>query len=326
MNKINLRTIIEVFCIVSLWIMLVTAVTVMSVNRTITDTGDSSYTLIRNSKGHYWDCTEANIQVAIDDVGTDGGTVWIGSAMTITSPIKPKNYTQIDFLGNKVTLGADISFLNVTTCSYATVKNAYVYLSEYQTAPVILLYIPLGGNGWTNRVRYNTFDNINIIHHDSHWISGWGWREHNFTGIKLEINNGSMLYNTFSNIKMDGGLIGIHLEALNASYGWGNGNYFENIWIDAFVTGVEFDSTAGDGFNRNIFEHVKTQSSNFSIDGFKNISGNGNHFMNCLIWDWYVVENTSGYEWSITSSAYDTVILAEMTADVLDNGHDTNIL
>lgn len=48
--------------------------------------------------------------------------------------------------------------------------------------------------------------------------------------------------------------------------------------------------------------------------------------MNCLIWDWYVVDNVSGYEWSISSSAYDTVILAEMTADVLDNGHNTEII
>ena len=325
MSKFNSRTIIEVFTLLCLWILLVT-VTVLSVTRTITDTGDNSYMLIRNSKGHYWDPISSNIQVAIDDLGANGGTVWIGSAITITSPIKPKNFVQIDFLGNKVSLGADINFLNVTACQYATVKNAYVYLSEYQTAPVILLYIPNGGDGWTNRIDYNTFDNINIIHHDSHWISGWGFREHNFTGIKLEINTGRMVYNTFSNIKMNGGSIGIHLENLNTSSGFGNGNYFENIWIDSFVTGVEFDAI-GVGYNENVFEDVKTQTVGYSIDGFKGISGNGNQFMNCLIWDWSATVNTNGHEWSISNTANNTVILAHyMTTDILNNGHNTKIL
>ena len=273
------------------------------------------------------ECIGSNIQTAIDDLGDNGGTVWVGSSVTINSPIRPKNYIHIDFQGNMVFLGGDFSFLNVTSCQYATVRNVNVYLSEYQTEPVIILFIPHDG-GWPDRIRYNTFENINMIHHDSHWISGYGYREHNFTGIKLEINSvTNMLYNTFSNIKMRSGLIGIHLESsASSSPGYCSGNYFENIWIDSFVTSVEFDAK-GAYFKHNVFEDIKTQTVSYSIDGFKNISGTANHFMNCLVWDWFGAVNTNGHEWSISDEANKTVILAHfMTDDILDEGYNTKIL
>lgn len=322
MKIIRLRTKIEVFGIICFLITL-TTVSVLSVNRTITNSGDNFDTFIRNSKGHYWDCIGANIQTAIDDLGSDGGSVIVGSAVTLNAPIKPKNYVQIDFQGNFVTLGSDISFVNVTACQYAAVRNANVKLTEYHTASIIHLFIPNGGQ-WADRVRYNTFDNINIFHHNSHWIEGVGWREHNYTGISLDVNAGNMLYNTFTNIKMDGAKNGIHFK-LTQTTGWCNGNYFENIWIDQFVTMINFDVTPDPplGCAFNVFQDVKGQSATFSIDGVKNIKGQGNHFYGCVVWDWWVVTNPH-YEWSITNDGFDTVISAHyMSANVQNNGINT---
>ena len=47
-----------------------------SVSRNISDTQDNKETLIRNSNGNYWEANNANIQAAINDLGS-GGTVWL---------------------------------------------------------------------------------------------------------------------------------------------------------------------------------------------------------------------------------------------------------
>ena len=104
MNRFRLRTKIEVVGMIFFMITLLT-VSVLSVNRTITDVGDSSYTLIRNSKGHYWDPTGANLQLAINDLGDDGGTITVGSDISLSSELRlTYNDINLDFGGNTVTL------------------------------------------------------------------------------------------------------------------------------------------------------------------------------------------------------------------------------
>jgi len=75
---IRLRTKIETFLVVLLLVSVV-IYSVISVNRTITDTGDDFTALIRNSKGNYWNTSDAgNIQLAINDLNTtNGGIVWL---------------------------------------------------------------------------------------------------------------------------------------------------------------------------------------------------------------------------------------------------------
>ncbi|GAG27488.1 unnamed protein product, partial [marine sediment metagenome] len=78
---------------------------------------------IRNTNGNWWEPVGENVQLAINDL-TNGGTVWVGSDVTISSPIKPKNSVYVDFLNNIVTLAADINFTYVERCSRASIKNA----------------------------------------------------------------------------------------------------------------------------------------------------------------------------------------------------------
>ena len=67
MKKITLRTKIEATLVLLLLVSIVAAASVISVTRMISDSHDDVDTYIRNSNGNYWECTEANIQAAIDD-------------------------------------------------------------------------------------------------------------------------------------------------------------------------------------------------------------------------------------------------------------------
>jgi parallel beta-helix repeat protein len=83
---IKLRTKIEAAVAIFL-LMIISAVGVASVTRTISDNTDNSDTFIKNSKGNYWDVTESNLQAAINDL-TNGGTVWIPTGtLTITNTL-----------------------------------------------------------------------------------------------------------------------------------------------------------------------------------------------------------------------------------------------
>lgn len=103
MNKIRLRTKIEAIIVIS-FIMLLTAVSVASVTRTISDSRDDFYTFIRNSKGNYWEATETNIQAAIDDL-TSGGAVWLPDCnISISTTIEMDNDISLIGVGKNSTL------------------------------------------------------------------------------------------------------------------------------------------------------------------------------------------------------------------------------
>ena len=103
MIRLRLRTKIEVTFALFLTIALA-AVTVASVTRTISDSGDDSYTFIRNSKGNYWNVSEANLQSAIDDL-TTGGTIWLPAAtIDISDIIYLDNNINLVGVGYKTTL------------------------------------------------------------------------------------------------------------------------------------------------------------------------------------------------------------------------------
>ncbi len=325
MKKVNLRTIIEVCCLFSLWILLATVVTVMSANRTITDSGDSAYTLIRNSKGNYWDPTGANLQAAINDLGNTGGTVIVGSDIILSSTLKLGNYTIVDFENHKVTLNSDISFINLSGgVWYSGIKNVRITITNGQTKPIIVLYAPPNG-GWAYRLRFNLFENIQIYNPYQN--------NHEWTGIHLYLNIGtdnpngraSFLFNTFRNIQMNSCKNGILLECDDCD-AYGNGNTFDTIWIDEYENGVYFkvDSDATNGYNQNVFNNVKLQTATWSKYAFREISHNGNHFDHCLAWDWYAATDPI-HEWSIAAGAWKTRIYAHNIADILDLGSNTII-
>jgi len=93
--------------VLCLLIVLVTVYsTVSTVNRTMSSTSDTIYTVIVNSKGNLWNTSEdvvgntticTNIQTAINDL-TDGGTVWLPSGTFNISALNFKN--NVNLIGN----------------------------------------------------------------------------------------------------------------------------------------------------------------------------------------------------------------------------------
>lgn len=322
MKAIKLRTKIEAAMAI-IFVIILAVAGVASITRIISDSSDNSYTFIRNSNGNFWEPLGSNIQLAIDDLN-DGGSVWVGSDVELSSPIEPKDHVIIDFEEHEVTFSSDISFVIMQSCQYATVRNARLKLTSEHSASIIKLYIA-SGSGWADRVRYNTVEDI-YIENTGTWTPGVGWTDHNYVGIHLQNDGGSnFLFNTFRNIVMEGAGIGIYLEHSTSS-GYGNGNYFENIYIDQFETMILFDvdASANFGFNQNVFTNIKGQSATFSNYGVKDISFNGNHFDHCLVWDWNVAAGTN--DWIIESRASRTYICAHRFINVLNEGSDTTMV
>jgi hypothetical protein len=330
MKIITLRTKAEVILII-LFMIGVGVISVASVQRTITDTSDNSITFIRNTNGNYWECTGVNLQTAINDLsGSNGGSVWVGDSISISTSIVMKSNVQVDFQNNRVTLTANVPFVNFTNCQWAAVRNAYVVPSTTSTADIIMFYLA-PGDGWNQHVRHNTVENIRIVESSSYTS------RHNWTGIRLRMNGDSdILFNTIRDVSMYGCRNGIVLESKNAG-AWANGNNFEDIWIDRFINGIWFIDTYGDSFNENLFSNVKFQSVGTTQDpnsgytepcyGIRDISGTGNRFTNCLIWDWYTVDDPQ-HTWWIGSSAVDTYIEDHDNYkfsynDILDEGDNT---
>ena len=342
MKRITLKTKVEATLAILLLIT-IAAASVTSLTRTISDSYDDFETFIRNSEGNCWKCTGENVQAAIDDIGADGGKIWVGGDITLSSELKIDNvgmidgseyYTIIDFQGHRITLEGDMTCINLTRARHVTIENLYIKPTLKHTASIIKLYIGPEGAGNTKYIRFNTFRNINI-ESGGGWVPGLGWSEHNYTGIELHHNGdcSSFLCNTFENIQMEGLGTGILFNQENAA-GWANGNYFENIWLDQYVTAIHFkrNPSAQFSFNQNVFTHIKAQTAAFTEYGVRNICGNGNHFDHILMWDWYAA-HTSGsavYEYSIDNSASSTYINAHVWHDnglyVNDEGSNTMLI
>lgn len=279
---------------------------------------------IYNTNGHIWNATGANLQLAINDLGTTGGTVWCGSDITLSSAITLKNYTTIDFCGNDVTLSANVTFINMTGGNFGDyIQNVNIRIPNYHCQDIIRLYI--GPTGvWENRIWGNTFQNIKMINLGSRT---------NYTGIHLYLHVetdpasiASLCMNRFSNIEMSRTKKGILIES-GDTWDYMNDNNFDNIMVYGCSYGVEFKIHAlatGLGLSDSTFNNVRIQINSWGKYGFANITGNYNHFTNCLVWDWSAV--TAGvYEWCISSRGYGTYINAEYvtTTAYSDAGTDS---
>jgi len=331
MNRIRLRTKIEVVIVLNFLIM-VAIVSVTSLTRTITDSGDTIETMIRNTKGNIWDPTSGNLQAAINDIGSQGGTIWIGSSITLSSEIKIENSINnivIDFQGNFVTLSSSTtSFINLTNASHVTVRNLIIKPHEDSTVSIIKLYIGSSGGS----TSYNTFSNIHYKNQGSYDLSQWGlrkWSQHNFTLIEMKLNGpGEINENTFIRITAEGPDRGMYFnQPVNA--GWINGTYVDSVYLDQYRECIRFNHYTGNrSFNYNRFCNIKTQTCVFTEYGIIDISGFGNHFDHILMWDWYACgpaySNTGIREYSITSDADSTYMQLHAYSELASGGVTNN--
>lgn len=343
MHRIRFRTKVEIV-ILLFFLIILSLVSVASLNRTISDSADTIETFIRNTKGNIWEPTGANLQAAIDDLSGQGGTIWIGSDITLSSEIKLENSNDciiIDFQGNDVTLdNSNVAFMNLTNTNHVTVKNVIVKPHKDSTASIIKLYIGSSGGS----TSYNTFSHIYVQNQGSYALTTWpsgnlrAWVDHNFTVIEMTINGpGEINQNTFTRISASGPARGMYFNQL-VNTGWINGTYADGFWLDQYKECIRFKNYPNNNrsFNYNHFCDVKTQSCVFTEYAITNISGFGNHFDNCLMWDWYVCSgggwsDTGVEEYSISADADSTYMQLHHWSEpqngyIINNGKNTMVI
>lgn len=142
MRMIRTRTKIEAIVAVSILIM-VSIGSVFAVTRTITSSGDSFDTFIRNSKGNYWTMGFTGLQAAIYDLNTTGGEVRIPKGTITTTSAIQITHNNITLIG---TGNASIIKRGAALSSYAlNVENA---------KNIIIEKLNVDGNAVNNAGRY----------------------------------------------------------------------------------------------------------------------------------------------------------------------------
>lgn len=289
MNSIRFRSIVLI-------ILLLISITipVAGFTRIITTDSDNIYTTIWNTNGKYWEASGTNLQAAITDLGSNGGTVYVGSDITLSSALTVGSYSTVDFLGNTVTLDSDIHFVSITTAiRCATVRNAVVVVSSHHTVPVISIHHPAGGSWF--RIESNCFENI-YIKNPSPLNDKGEWTEYNYTGIRVRVETdgstgGDIIVNRYENIYMEGCGIGIqlysdgtHPNRHNISH-FINGEYFKNIYMNQFRHAIQVNTTYSRLLSRNVFHNVLAVASSFSETGFTNMSRQFSFIGGVFDWD-----------------------------------------
>ncbi|MBE3095397.1 MAG: right-handed parallel beta-helix repeat-containing protein [Actinobacteria bacterium] len=152
-----------------------TLTSVFAVTQTISDTGDTVDTYIRNSKGNYWAATGANIQTAIWDLNsTSGGTVWL--------PVGTINHTSSISMENNVHLmGAGMYKTILRFTDGASTSLALIRAKIKNNFSISDLTIDGNDDGATcsngvqlDGVKYFTVQNVYIHDTDGNglWIGG----------------------------------------------------------------------------------------------------------------------------------------------------------
>jgi|GEM_PF-787873 len=103
--------------------------------RLISSSSDNIYTMIRNSKGNCWEATPSNIQLAIDDLEPEGGTVWLPGVKTfnITDTVVVKENVILDLGGSSLKLSPGINITMVELKNKAGIKNGVIDVAGHVT-------------------------------------------------------------------------------------------------------------------------------------------------------------------------------------------------
>ena len=243
---------------------------------------------IYNSEGFYTPVlTSDSVQVAIDHLQSDSGTVWVNGDIQLTSTIHPRSSTIVNFLGNTIQVTANVAVVSYAKNTlFSIFQNVEINLPYYYDAAVFL-FDNNGMNGGNDAIDFNNIENI-IINSEA---------PRKYTGIYMKLDGiNEMWNNVFKNIIMHEPKTGILLEmtprarsSSNGGVGFSNGNAFENIFIDSFMDGIRFIKPSWysyGGFNCNYFHNVNFQYCPQTKQGITGVYGNGNTFMGISMKEW----------------------------------------
>jgi len=146
-----------------------------------------------------------------------------------------------------------------------------------------------------------------------------------YTGLKLTSSGPGIAFMDVSNCYIYKPDVGIELETTNAS-GYINGCRFNDVVIHGPKSaGILFDAIVnGDTFG-NAFMNVGIEMDSDTTNGVKDISGDGNTFYNCEVWD----AVSTSTEWNLKSTASNTSIIGGRigrNGAFIDLGTRTNVI
>jgi len=330
------------------FILILSSVGVWGVTRTITDTSDTIDTYIKNSNGKYWEVTEANLDLSLDDLG-GSGKIWVGGNMTKTTTIDMTGHdrVELDFEGHTITMTADVPLINFSSVLYSGIRDFKVIPSTTHTNDIILFHVPNGDSdtAWNKRVWNCYATDFQIVESSAYTT------QHNWTGVHFWMNNDSSMENNYvSDFYMYGAGTGFKLEidgtdltTLEVQNAFMNLNTIQDGYINRHVNGIWFEddgvsrygASQSGGINSWSITNVITQATASSVYednprmyGLRNVTGSSN-FIDMQVYDWGVVDNP-GFQFWIGTYAFDTDLRIKNDWDessnvCLDQGYESKI-
>jgi hypothetical protein len=283
----KLRTKIEVL-IALLMMIVVATITAVSVTRTITDTGDSVETFIRNSNGNYWSVSEANIQAAINDLSASGwknGIVWIpgDKEIIVNNGIVLKKYVTLDLQGSYLDVRSNVD--GVTMAEGSVLRGGTIdtrnYAGTYTKAAVAFNPATVGHDYWTGNTRVQNMFLLGALNEGS--------------GIQYQLAaTGDIAFaTTCSDIYIHQFKYGILINVAGGSEStmtYANGNLFNNIFMIYPQYAIYIDRNTAVSHNHcdcdgNQFDNVQIQTGSNTMRAIY-AEGRYNNFDNIFVWDW----------------------------------------
>jgi hypothetical protein len=303
MAVFKLRTKIEVFIALLMFVVIAT-ITAVSVTRTITDSGDSIDTYVRNSNGKYWSMSEANIQVAINDLTYSGnyknGIVWIpgNKTITINTGIVLKKYVTLDLQGSCFDVRSNVD--GVTMAEGSLLRGGTIdtrnYAGTYTKAAVAFNPATVGHDYWVGGTRVQNMFLMGSLNEGS--------------GIQYQLAvTGDIAFGTTcSDIYIWQFKYGILINVTGGnevSVTYANGNMFSNIHMiypqyAMYInrnTAISYDMCCSDG---NQFDNIQIQTGT-DTERIVYAEGRYNIFDNIFVWDWSAAGTQYAFEFPADS-------------------------
>lgn len=261
-------------CLFALLFILIAIPTAWSVTRILSDTQDTAETFIKNTNGNYWEATASNVQVAIDDLNNNSGTVWLpgGVTFTILSTLVIEEDAALDMGGSTIVPSSNFDVIEMTVGSQ--LRNGIINVSSVVTFDkAVITFRATDGIGFSKKTP--RVHNMKLI---SDGLRGKGVYLHT-EGTANQFIEGTEFYNIKTN-EFEYGIVINH----TGTNGYINGNGFSNIMgygDKYFITLYEEQAEASGNF----FHNVQCNCTNNTEYIVWN-NGQGNTFDTVIAYNW----------------------------------------
>ena len=317
-----MRTKVEIILLCML-LVIIAVTSVASIPRIISNTGDNFDTFIRNSNGNYWSSTASNIQIAIDDLNDNPGTVWLpgNTTFTLSSGIIIGDGILLDLGGS--TIKPSSSFNIISMKNGSQIKNGAIDASEITFNHACILF---DGHYQIDELGSSVLSQVENLYLKSANQKGKGI--YMVCDDKTAVEK--IVFVTCRSIRTRDFEYAIHLECSGGSTSYDNfingNNFFDIIGKgDKYFIYLERDTSLNhvqSGVEGNYFENCIFQAGT-ETECVLHIDGESNIF-DVYTWDWWKASGSVSYD--LTSDSQGCYLRVQGGADdLVDSGNDNTI-